>query len=113
MNNESNDNILLYQPKVLPTDLLRDIKNLCDTLPLIEKAFYCRSSILIESTIIENNIIGLEIVSDTNIDQLKLITTASKQLLEQNKDLRFVIIHEQPFKRYFSKEVPFYKKITK
>jgi len=82
----SGDNILLYQPKVKPSDELSLLEKIFTNYP-IEKAFYTKISVHVSGEIMDYHLVALETKSTFIFDNLLPDLISSKKILSGFKFL--------------------------
>ena len=101
--------LLLYYPKEKPLSILNDISQKVTEIP-VEFAFYCMCSILHNMEIIEKLIIGIEVQEKMHEKELQIIQELNQDLINLNQNILVVSTSCEPFKNFFSKQKPFYKR---
>ncbi|CAM4456856.1 MAG: hypothetical protein LEGION0403_FIIPPAGN_02781 [Legionella sp.] len=100
--------LMLYQPKEKPLDLLSDLKFFFTSIPEINQAYYCKASLAENGGIAERTLIAVEVEGNKDIyADLKEFNCLKNKYKEE---VIYVHIDESPFNRYFRSELPFYKR---
>lgn len=98
--------LMLYQPKELPSDLISDLKFFFANVPEINRAYYCKAGLAENGEIAERTLIAVAVKGSKDIYvNLEEFNSLKNQYKEE---VIFVHIDEQPFNRYFRNKQPFY-----